>query len=435
MPRVLIVDDEDSVLRILSTLFSTRGYETATASDGTDAMNVLEKEKFDVMLTDVRMRPMDGLALLKFVHDHDPEMPVILLTAYASVESAIEALKHGAFDYITKPFDIGELVKTVDRALAFRKGASHGEEQREREDVRFYLDEIVAESEAMQDICDKVRKIAPTDTLVTLVGEAGCSKGMLAKALHDNSKRKGKPFHRINCAVIPAPLMEAELCGAEKGAIPGIEGEKQGIFEQVRGGTLLMEEIGYLPMDLQETLFNILQEKKVCRIGSETPLPVTTRILASSHHDVEDNVKRGGFREDLFLRLNVVTLRIKPLRERPEDIVPLFAHFLGRALKEGEPVPEMTGEVQAVLKSYDWSGNAEELENAAEFAANNLKNNSITAESLPPKIACTPVKAGLRESEPMKARALRAFLVKRGAEKDLKEAEAEAEKDQDNTAS
>ncbi len=426
---MLIVDDEKSVLRILSTLFGLRGFETSTASDGEDAMNILEKEKFDLMLTDVRMRPMDGLGLLKFVREKDPEMPVIMLTAYAAVEDAIEALEHGAFDYITKPFDVGELVKTVERALAFRDGAKHETAPIEREDVRFYLSDIVAESPAMQDICDKVRKIAPTDALVTIVGEPGCSKGMLARALHDHSKRKNEPFHRINCAVIPAPLMEAELLGAERGAIRGAAGEKRGIFEQVRGGTVLMEEIGCLPDELQDKLLTILQEKQVCRIGSDKPLPVTTRILASSHHDVQYNVKRGGFSEDLYMRLNVVTLRVKPLRERPEDIVPLFALFLGRALKDGQDTPEVTAEVQAVLKSYAWPGNSEEVENAAVYAANNIKGNAITPASLPPKIACTPIKAGVLELEPMKARALRAFLVNEGAENALKKIEAENAED------
>lgn len=425
MSRILIVDDEDSILRILSTLFKMRGFETATASDGEVAMEILAREKFDLLLTDVRMRPMDGLALLKFAVVHDSTMPVIMLTAYASVESAIEALKEGAFDYVTKPFDVGELVGTVDRALAFRNGMTDMHAGSERKDVRFYLDDIVAESTAMQDVCQKVQKLAPTETLVSIVGEAGCSKGLLAKALHNHSKRREKPFHSVNCAVIPEPLLEVELLGCEKGAVQGILETKKGLFEQVRGGTLFMEEIGCLPLRLQDMLLSVIQDKRVTRIGSSDPVPVSTRIIVSSNTEIETLVNRGIFKNDLFFRLNIVSLRVKPLREREADIVPLFALFLGRALKDSKDSPDVTAEAQAVLKSYTWSGNAEELEHAAFFAVKNLKNGNVEKDSLPPKIACTPIRAGVMESEPMKARLLREFLRNEGAEKDMEKAEAE----------
>lgn len=428
MSKILIVDDEESILRILSTLFRARGFDVSTASDGSDAMELLAKEEFDVLLTDVRMRPMDGLALLKFATGHHPDMQVIMLTAYASVESAIEALKFGAFDYVTKPFDVGELTSTVDRALAFKSGVTHTIEEKDSQNLRFFMDEIVAESQSMKDVCQKVLKIAPTDTLVTIIGEAGCGKGMLARALHKNSKRKDKQFHSVNCAVIPEPLLEMELLGCERGALPGMQEEKKGLFEQVRGGTLLLEEIGCLPAKLQDKLLAILQDKNVRRIGSQSDIPVSTRVIVSSNADLEPMVKRGSFREDLFFRLNVISIRIKPLRERPDDIVPLFALMLGKALKEATALPEIPAETQALLKSYGWGGNAEELENAAVFAARNLKNGVVTKDSLPPKIACTPISPGLLEREPIKARALKSFLLAEGAQKELESFEAEAKR-------
>lgn len=424
MTRMLIVDDEDSVLRILSTLFKSRGYETSTASDGENAMEVLLKEKFDVLLTDVRMRPMDGLALLKFARSHDPEMQVIMLTAYASVESAIESLKVGAFDYITKPFDVGELLKTVERAIAFKAGAVHQPDAAVRKDVCFFMDDVIADSPSMQEVCKKIEKIAPTETLVMITGEAGCGKGLLARALHNRSKRREKEFKRVNCAILPEPLLEAELLGYERGAAPGVSGEKKGLFEQVRGGTLFIEEIGCLPARIQDTLLHIIQDKKVQRIGGSDSIPVNTRLIVSSNSDIEIMVKRGIFREDLFFRLNVVPLRVNPLRERIEDIVPLFALLLGKVMEEGAEAPDISPEVQAILKSYSWPGNAEELENAAIFAARNLKKNIVVKESLPQKISDTPVKEGLMDSgASMKAISLKAFLRAEGAEKDLKAAE------------
>lgn len=425
MSSILLVDDEESVLRILCTLFKSRGFEVATASDGGDAMVLLLKQKFDVLLTDVRMRPMDGLALLKFAQDHDPSMQVVMLTAYASVESAIEALKHGAFDYITKPFDIGELVATVDRALAFRDGATQRVAERATNDLSFFIDDIIAKSPGMRDICQKVMKIAATETLVTIIGEGGCGKGLIARALHRNSKRSDKQYHSVNCAVIPAPLLEAELRGYEKGAIAGVHDEKKGLFEQVRGGTLFMEEIGCLPVKLQDLLLDILQNKKFSRIGSSRTIPFSTRLIVSSHADIEGMVKKGLFREDLFFRLSVVSLSVSPLRERQEDVVPLFALLLGRSLEPGSQLPEIPAQTQAILKSYEWSGNAEELENAAAFAAQNLKDNAVVKESLPPKVACTSILPGVLESEPMKARSLKAFLVAEGAECDLEDVEGQ----------
>lgn len=413
---MLIVDDEESVCKVLANLFTSRGFQVKMASEGEAASHLLASENFDIMLTDICMSPIDGLTLLKQAHEKHPMMPVLMLTAYASVVTAIESLKYGAFDYITKPFDIGELLNTVDRAIEFSRGVGSKSEIKTDAPVHFLMEGIVGESEGVKDVCTMIKKIAPTETIVSIVGEAGTGKGLIAQALHNNSSRRDKQFMRINCATIPEPMLESELFGHEQGPASLAKMPKKGLFEQIHGGTLFLEEAGCLPPNIQTELLKVIQERKLKRIGGDQFIAISARLIVSSNTDMEALVRSGRFREDLFYRLNVISIRIKPFRERVEDIVPVFTLMIQKNIKEGTPFPQIDPSAKAILESYPWPGNAEEINNAAKFALANLKDNVITQNSLPPRIANCQVKPDSARENPYKTRHLKAYLKTRGAD-------------------
>lgn len=390
--RILLVDDEASILSVLSTLLKAEGYEVAPALGGEKARDLITSEEFDLMISDIRMSPVNGMELLKLAHDERPTMSVIMLTAYGSVETAIEALKLGAFDYVTKPFKVDELLITVQRALEYNKALMENEDLKAQLGTRYHLENIIAESPAMQNVCEMIKRVAPTDTTVLIYGESGTGKELVAKAIHAYSRRKKKTFLAVNCAALPEPLLESEMFGHVKGAFTGASVNKEGLFEAANGGTILLDEIGAMPLSIQGKLLRVLQEKEVRRVGSNENITIDARVLAATNTNLERLMEEKKFREDLFYRLSVIPIEVKPLRERQEDILPLVYHVLRQETPEGQEPPTLDPEVGAILESYSWPGNVRELENAIKHAMTFAKDNKIIKDVLPPKIAATPIR-------------------------------------------
>jgi DNA-binding NtrC family response regulator len=414
MARILLVDDEPSILSVLSALLKAEGYEVVPALGGEKAKAILASEDFDLMLSDIRMSPINGMELLKLAHDDKPTMSVIMLTAYGSVETAIEALKLGAFDYVTKPFKVDELLITVQRALEYNKALNENADLKAQLGTRYHLENIVAESPAMQNVCDMIKRVAPTDTTILIYGESGTGKELVAKAIHSQSRRKDKKFLAVNCAALPEPLLESEMFGHMKGAFTGATANKEGLFEAATGGTIFLDEIGAMPMSIQGKLLRVLQEKEVRRVGSNDNIPIDARVLAATNTRLETLMQEGKFREDLYYRLSVIPIEIKPLRERVEDILPLVYHVLRQETPEAQTPPTIDPEVCGILESYAWPGNVRELENAIKHAITFVKDNKITKDVLPPKIASTPIKATARSAasdlDASKCKSLKAFI-------------------------
>ena len=413
MPRILLVDDEPSILSVLSTLLKAEGYEVVAMLGGEKAQELIPSEEFDLMISDIRMSPVNGMDLLRRSHEERPGMPVIMLTAYGSVETAIEALKLGAFDYVTKPFKVDELLITVQRAIEYNKALSENADLKAQLGTRYQLESIVAESPAMQNVCDMIRRVAPTDTTVLIFGESGTGKELVAKAIHAYSHRKDKNFLAVNCAALPEPLLESEMFGHIKGAFTGASVNKEGLFEAASGGTIFLDEIGSMPLSIQGKLLRVLQEKEVRRVGSNENIPIDARVLAATNTTLESLIAEGKFRQDLYYRISVIPIEVKPLRERTEDILPLVYHVIRTETPEGHPPTSLEAEVCTILETYSWPGNVRELENAIKHALTFAKDNKITKDVLPPKIAATPVDAAPQpgsDADSTKGRSLKAFL-------------------------
>lgn len=413
MAKILLVDDEPSILSVLGTLLKAEGYDVTAALGGQKGKECVTSEQFDLMLTDIRMSPLNGMELLKLVHDERPAMPVIMLTAFGSVETAIDALKLGAFDYITKPFKVDELLITVQRALEYNKAITENADLKAQLGTRYQLENIIAESNAMKHVCEMIKKVAPTNTTILIYGESGTGKELVAKAIHAHSNRKDKKFLPINCAALPEPLLESEMFGHAKGSFTGASSNKEGLFEAVSQGTIFLDEIGAMPLSIQGKLLRALQEKEIRRVGSNDTIPIDVRVLAATNTRLETLMEKGLFREDLFYRLSVIPIEIKPLRERIEDIIPLAYHVLRAELPQGQPMPTIDPEAAAVLEEYQWPGNVRELQNAIKHALTFTKGDKISKESFPPKIAATaatrsPISA-LDDSSP-RAKSLKTFL-------------------------
>jgi len=386
MARVLVVDDESSILSVLSTLLKAEGYDVVSALGGERAQEYLNGERFDLMLADIRMSPISGMDLLREVHDKHPDTAVIIMTAYGSVETAVEALKMGAFDYVTKPFKIDELLITVQRALEYNRALTENEDLRARLETHYRFENIVAESPAMRNVCDMIERVAPTDTTILITGESGTGKELVARAIHAHSLRKQNKFLAVNCAALPEPLLESEMFGHVKGAFTGATMDKEGLFEAATGGTIFLDEVGSTPLSIQGKLLRVLQEKEIRRVGSNKTVAVDARVLAATNSELRTLIEQGVFREDLYYRLSVIPIEIKPLRERKEDILPITYKVLKQEVGEDREIPTLTQDVQAILENYDWPGNVRELENAMKHALMFAKENTISADVLPPKI-------------------------------------------------
>jgi two-component system response regulator PilR (NtrC family) len=369
-PRVLVVDDEEGMRDLLELMLVRKGYETVVVSSGKEAINYLRKQEFDVVIADIRMMPISGLDVLKEAKRLYPNVVVIMISAYASPDTAVIAMKEGAYDYLPKPFDMDEMYRIIEEALQKRqqlceKGNVARIEENEEIPVHFGL--LVGESPEMLKVYELIEKVAQVDSNVVIFGESGTGKELVARAIHQLSKRKNHPFIAVNCGGVPESLIESELFGYKKGAFTGALQDRKGLVEAAEGGTLFLDEIGELSPALQVRLLRLTQEKIIRRLGATEDRKVDVRIISATHRDLEDMVVKGSFREDLYYRLNVIPIRLPPLRERRGDI-PLLAHyFLKRySQKMGKNIQRISSYALEILKSYDFPGNVRELENIIE---------------------------------------------------------------------
>ncbi|HKQ68298.1 MAG TPA: sigma-54 dependent transcriptional regulator [Polyangiaceae bacterium] len=367
--QILVVDDEANLRRVLAAQLSRDGYEVHTAPDGEAGLTILREHHIDLVITDLRMPKIDGMELLRQALRGDPELPVVILTAHGTVDNAVEALKTGAFDYITKPFDQVEVRTIVKKALRTRDLAdteATREELREGAGARFG---IIGESDAILSIYAILERVANTPTTVLITGESGTGKELVARALHENSSRKERPFIKVNCAAIPKDLMESELFGYERGAFTGAVTSKPGRFELASGGTLFLDEIAEIPVEMQVKLLRVLQESEFERVGGIKTIRVDVRLVAATNRDLKREIAASSFREDLYYRLNVVPIELPALRERVTDIPLLSAHFVDKFnARLNKTVSGVESEAMERLVSYGWPGNIRELENVLERA-------------------------------------------------------------------
>lgn len=385
-PLVLIVEDEEILRSILRRLLEDAGYSVATADSAETALEIFTTNTVAVTLTDIRMAGMDGLALLDQIKAIDAEALVIIMTAFSSVDSAIAALRKGAYDYITKPFVNEDLLQTVKNALRQHELFSENRLLRRELDKKYSFSEIIGTSEALQNVFRLVEKVAATNTNILIQGESGAGKELIARAIRHHSPRASKSFLAVNCGALPESLLESELFGHTKGAFTGAVADKKGLFRSAEGGTVFLDEIGEISQAMQVRLLRALQEHEVTPVGSSVPVKFDARIIAATNRDLEKAVEAGDFREDLFYRLNVIEIWLPPLRERREDIPLLVRHFIKKiARAQNAPEKSISAEAMAALVSYNFPGNVRELENAVERAFT-LSADEIDLASLPPRI-------------------------------------------------
>ena len=364
-PRILIVDDEENIRRILQVAFEKAGYQALTAEDGQAALNVLGSEKIDCMLTDVTMPGITGYELLREAKATSPDLPVVIMTAYGTIPQAVNAIRDGAFEYLTKPFDLDGLKKVVAAAIASEAAPITKKKRGTNKAERSFI----AESPSMKEIYATIQQVADSRATVLITGESGVGKEVVARALHDLSSRSSKTFVPVSCAALPETLLESELFGYEKGAFTGAQGSKLGRFELAHDGTLFLDEIGEIPLPIQVKLLRVLQEREFERLGASKPTKVDVRLVTATNRDLHGAVEQGVFRLDLLYRLQVVELHVPALRERTEDILPLATHFLEKYALENSREPlRITDEALHVMQRYAWPGNVRELENTMERA-------------------------------------------------------------------
>lgn len=382
--KVLVVDDDRSHRFMLSSMFSEWGWDVEEADDGTTAVTAIEERSYDAILMDVRMVKMDGMEALRRIHAFNPAIPVVIMTAYSSVDSAVEAIKIGAHDYLTKPLDFDRLRLTMARALDHRQVEEEKEEAKSQKRALTDTAGIIGTSDRMLDLLEMISFVAPTEATVLITGESGTGKELIASALHRNSKRKNGPFVKVNCAALVENLLESELFGHEKGAFTGADRRKEGKFVQADHGTLLLDEIGETSPAMQVKLLRVLQEQELQRVGGQDMVEVDVRLLAATNRILEDEVKAGRFREDLYYRLNVVSVHVPALKERREDIPLLAEHFLEKyAEKNNRKVSGITPGCMDVMLHYPWPGNVRELENAMERGVILMRGDYLDEEILP----------------------------------------------------
>jgi DNA-binding NtrC family response regulator len=393
--RILVVDDEKNIRRVLQALLEGEGHAVDDASDGDEARAMLRRSAgdYDLVLTDLRMPNCDGLELLRWTRESHPDTPVVMLTAHGTVDIAVEAMREGAFDFITKPFDDKDLSGIVERALAQREAnrqraySPKSSEPDGDEASGDELSEIIGVSRPMQDLFAMLRKVAPSPTTILVRGESGTGKELVSQAIHRLSERSAGPFVAVNCTAIPETLFESELFGHEKGAFTGAVASRPGRFELADGGTLMLDEIGELPGPMQVKLLRVLQERFVQRVGGLHPIPVDVRLIAATNANLEKMVEEGRFREDLFYRLNVVPITLPPLRERPSDIPVLIRHFVGCFSERlDRPLRAVTPAAQRAMVEYGWPGNIRQLENVVERMVLLAEGDELGLEDLAPEV-------------------------------------------------
>jgi len=383
--RILIIDDDESIRKVLGFILEEAGYLVETAPSGKEGVRTAREEDFDLVLTDIKMPDLDGITVLKEIKRIRPRLPVIILTAFGTVETAVEAMKQGALDYLTKPISRDELTLTVAKALKMHRLEQENAELKSSIREKYRFDNIVGLSPAMTKVFELVAKVAPTDASVLITGESGTGKELIARAIHYNSPRREARLVAVNCAAIPAELLESELFGHVKGAFTGAVKDKEGKFQAAHGGTIFLDEIGAMPITLQAKLLRALQEREIERVGDERPLAVDVRVVAATNRQLPDLIREGKFREDLFYRLNVVPIHLPPLRERLSDIPLLVEHFTKKYAPGGKV--KFSAEAVRSLQSYSWPGNVRELENFCERLILMRNSDTIGAEEVEQQLA------------------------------------------------
>jgi len=397
--RILVVDDEQHVRNSLATWFREEGYEVSVASSGKEALATLTREGTNILLVDIKMPGMDGLELQRKARELAPDATIIIMTAYASVETAVQALKEGAYDYIVKPFDPETVSRLVRKAA--ERYALLAENRALRERIASALPSLVAApGGAMAPVIELVEQVAPTDTSVLITGESGTGKELLARLVHAKSNRRFGPFVVVNCGALAEGVLESELLGHERGAFTGAVARRRGKVELADEGTLFLDEIGDVSQKVQVDMLRVLQERELTRVGGNTPVPVDFRLVTATHRDLEEEVAAGRFREDFYFRINVFTIHLPPLRERPEDIPVLAEHFLAHfADQMNRRVAGFTPEATSALVAYPWPGNVRELANAIERAVVMCRGDQIEAKHFPFAAAAPASEASLAAAE------------------------------------
>nr|WP_320048205.1 sigma-54 dependent transcriptional regulator [uncultured Desulfuromonas sp.] len=384
---VLLIDDDEQSCTTLGLLLKKSGYSVQISHSGEEGLTLLAKTPFDIVITDLRLPGMDGLEILKKVKEHNAEINVILITGNSSAESAVTAMKYGAFDYVTKPLNFDKLKVILDKAQEKLQLVAENRFLRQQLRGRYAFDNIIGTSMTMQQVFSRMQKVLHTDSSLLILGESGTGKELVAKAIHFNGPRKDQPFVPINCGAIPTDLLESELFGHIRGSFTGAIANKSGKFEQANGGTIFLDEIGTMPVHLQLKLLRVLQEQEVQPVGSNRNIKLDVRVISATNADLEQMIRDGHFREDLFYRLNVIPITLPPLRQRSEDIALLVRHFLQKSCRymNRSMMPIESAALQ-VLENYDWPGNVRELENVIERTVALTDGPQITLQDLPPHI-------------------------------------------------
>ena len=383
MEKILVVDDERGLREVLSIMLKRAGYAVIEATDGEEAIGHITKEIFDLVITDLRMPKADGMEVLKAVKSSSPETVVLVITAFATADSAVDAMKQGAYDYLTKPFQVDEVQLIIRNALEKRRLSAENILLKREMASQSSFAQLVGQSESMQKVFDVVRQVADAKSNVLICGESGTGKELVARAIHYNSARSSMPFVAVNCSAVPETLLESELFGHMKGSFTGAMANKAGLFEVANGGTIFLDEIGDTTPTIQVKLLRVIQEREFRRVGGSQDIKVDVRVVAATNKDLEKAVAEGSFREDLYYRLDVIPIRLPPLRLRTGDIPILAEHFLGKFSQEsGKPVPVLTPEAMHVLLGHEWRGNVRELENLIERVVTFSTGASVSDEDI-----------------------------------------------------
>ncbi len=384
MPRILVVDDEAAMRQSLRDWLMEDDYEVDLAASGEDAISMARDRSWDIILLDLKMPGMDGLETMIRLKKMIPETEILMMTAYGSIDTAVQAMKEGAFDYLVKPFDPDEIDMLIKKIVAHKELVLENILLRKKLAERHQYDEIIGKSDAMQEVFDLISRVARTDSTVLITGESGTGKELIAQAIHGNSNRCYMPFIAVSCGALPDSLLESELFGYEKGAFTGAENSKKGRFEMANKGTLFLDEIGDISLKTQVDLLRVLQQRELMRLGSEEVIKVDVRILAATNRDLQKAIKENRFREDLYYRLNVISIHVPPLRERKEDIPLLVKAFIEKyCLELNKEVVKIAPSALKLLLGYDWPGNVRELENVIERALVIGSGKEIVQEDLP----------------------------------------------------
>jgi DNA-binding NtrC family response regulator len=365
--RIMLIDNEEGLCRMMEAVLKDQGYLVKSFTRPVQAVAEFTAGDYDLIISDIKMPEMDGLEVLQHVRNRDPEVPIIMITAYATVEMSIQALRRGAYDMLTKPFEPDELIYRVKNALQHHDLVEENRDLREELSGQFKFENIIGASPVIRALLEKVGKVAVRDTSVLITGESGTGKELIAKAIHHNSTRRNHRFIAVNCGALPENILESELFGYRKGAFTGALENRKGLLDAANGGTLFLDEVGNLPLSMQKTLLRFLQEQEFCRLGDTTPTKVDVRIISATNSDLSAEVSEGIFREDLFYRLNVINLHLPPLRDRQDDIPLLAAHFIREQnVKFGTEFKGLTPEAMEAMRSYAWPGNIRQLCNVIE---------------------------------------------------------------------